>query len=1087
MAYFNRLIAFVKFIFSFFTTFSFRKNSIDNVNCISLPGYLKNIRKAVIVSITFLSISLVTWGQAIGDYGTASAGPNRWDQNGSWVVCVTAGTWTGATAAAAIPNAGTNVWIRAGHTIIVRNSNVCKNIDIAGGVVYRAGNTYTLTVNGNISGSGSMDMSLGTANILNVGGNYTNTGTFTCGDGTVNYNGTTQQVAAVNYYNLTISGGGTKTLQGNVSVNSSGILTFTSGLLELANFNLTINNNAAAAIAGAFSSSSMIATDGTGYLIKNATSAQTLSPIGGGGFYSPATLTGGTSGTLSIRAVSTSTLGPNVLPKYWDVKTSVGGQTFTFIYTYSSSEGNQALSSLNSSNSGTSWVTPSGTTTIGAYSVTVTGTTDITTTSTWWTASVPQTYYSYQNGSWSTATTWTSDPSGTTQVRSTIPGNRDLVEILSGRTVNLPANIATTNLNVTIDESGFLDLSTYQFTGGLSALAGQGTLIISSSPAVFPTPITTNNFVNAGGGTVEYRTNSNLPTQATYNNLSINKIGATVTQTILNLNLNGDLHVKSGTFQINDNTPQRVKLTVNGNVTVDGGAFLTVGTGVTNTTASPIGIATGGTPPFINYFDAQSHRIVLNGNFTNNGTVRLTNLSDPLYNAFPPTTLGATTGFATVYFQGLSDNTLLCAGPTYFYNIVVDKGTDQTYKLILYTSVNYSNFRLLGANTAGCDIVNTTANNPNVKKALWIRNGTLELQGTTVIPSLSEGTNGDGTATPANTYYYIPANGALVLNGVDVVVQTTADNYQEVNAAYGSSAASNASLGISAGAAGSGFSIYGNLEVKNGFFSTKESEGIITTNVASGQFILNNGTVDTKQFLSQAGAASSFEQNGGLFILRGRFQRTPSAYTNATNLATAPINLIRSNDAVLTPASGTFSMSNANNVFTMSGGNMQIYDVCGAASTLAFQVNSSASNMNVTGGTVQFIPTAGTGGTADVTPQLISTTTPLGNVTINRASSATVIQLSTALTVLNDLSLLSGVLSSNNQNISVGGNFTIAGGTTYTPGTNTTILNGTGVQTFTVNLAAPLSLNNLTITKPAGIALNMAGSQTSSWVLPESR
>ena len=46
------------------------------------------------------------------------------------------------------------------------------------------------------------------------------------------------------------------------------------------------------------------------------------------------------------------------------------------------------------------------------------------------------------------------------------------------------------------------------------------------------------------------------------------------------------------------------------------------------------------------------------GDFTNNGTVRFTNLTFPVYNVFPPTVNGPTTGFATVYFRGNTSNTL---------------------------------------------------------------------------------------------------------------------------------------------------------------------------------------------------------------------------------------------------------------------------------------------------------------------------------------------------------------------------------------------------------------------------------------------
>ncbi len=689
------------------------------------------------------------------------------------------------------------------------------------------------------------------------------------------------------------------------------------------------------------------------------------------------------------------------------------------------------------------------------------------------TISASSSYYSYQTGSWNQSSTWTSDPGGTTQVGSTIPGNNDIVEILSGRTVTLPGNVATTTLDVTINGGSALDLSTFQFTAGLKSLSGQGTLKINS--AVFPTPVTTNTFVNAGGGTTEYNAGVNLPSQAVYNNLTINKTGSAIIQTIPTLTLNGDLHVKAGTFQINDNTAQRRTLIVNGNVTVDAGASFTVGKGVTNSTTSPLGI-TGGTAPFINYYDQQSHRIVLNGDFTNNGTVRFTNLTYPVYNAFPPTTAGATSGFATVYFQGASDNKLFCNGTTDFYNLVLDKGIDETFKLTIYSSAStYANLRLFGANVAGGE---GGGMNPNLKKALWIRTGTLVLEGLVVIPSLSEGTNAvEAPVASPNSDYYIPANGALVVNGIDVVVQTTADDYREVNVAYGTTAPSNAAMGISASGTGSSLGLYGKLQMNNGYLTTKESGGIITSSVAPGQFVLNNGTVDTKQFLSATGAAS-FEQNGGLFLLRGRFQRTPSAFTAVSDLTNAPLNTIRANDASLTASVGTFNMNNANNVFIMTGGVMRIYDVCGpTAPSYAFQVNSSASNINVTGGTIEFVPTLGTGGTADAPIHLLSTTTPLGNVVINRASGTSTVQLSTPLTVLNNLTLTSGVLTANNQDVTIGGDALIAIGTTYTPGTNATIFNGFTDQTFTVNLAAALALNKFTIDKPSGTILNFAGSQ----------
>ncbi len=691
-------------------------------------------------------------------------------------------------------------------------------------------------------------------------------------------------------------------------------------------------------------------------------------------------------------------------------------------------------------------------------------------------SSIQKTYYSYQTGSWNTPVTWTLDPSGTTQVGSSIPKDNDIVIILSGRTVNLPTNIATTGLEVNIAGGGFLYLSTWQFTSGLSKLSGQGTLAISSG--IFPTPITTNTFILAGGGTTEYRTTINLPSQPIYNNLTINASGITVTQTI-DLTLNGNLHVKNGTFRVNDNTARRLKLIVNGDVTVDAVANLIVGTGVTNSTTNPLGI-TGGTAPFINYYDQQSHRIVLSGNFTNYGTVRFTNLSYPIFNAFPPTTLGATSGFATVYFQGASNSKLLCAGNTDFYNLVLDKGIDQTFSLTIYTSgSSYANFRLFGANTAGGD---GGGIDPNLKKALWIRTGTLVLEGLTMIPSLTEGNASEGAANP-NSDFYIPTNGALVLNGTDVVVLSTADDYREVNLAYSTTAPNNAAMGITTGGAGCALSLYGKLQLNNGYLSTRESGGIITSSTSPGQFILKNGTVDAKQILGSTGSAS-FEQNGGILALRGRLQRTYSysSVANLVDVSAVTLNNVRATNGI-SGAFGTFNLNNTSNVFAMSGGTIRIYDVCGDGTTSAqqkaFDVLSSTSNINITGGSIEILPVTGSIPATDSPNFLITSASPLGSLIINRTSSTSIIQLNTyPLVLLNNLTLTAGVLNANSLDITVGGNLTIQSGTTYTPGTNTTILNGSSTQTFTVNLAAALSLNKLTIDKAAGSIVNFAGSQT---------
>ena len=503
-------------------------------------------------------------------------------------------------------------------------------------------------------------------------------------------------------------------------------------------------------------------------------------------------------------------------------------------FNYESPEAGEAPTFISTVKPG-AWGDPTGTSSFGSNSFTTTGNTSITTPGTHsFTAGTVGTYYSYQTGNWNVADTWTRDQYPFSRSRRT--GQRRCGGDTRWPNGNAHRRCGHHGARYHHKPHGYIDMGGYRFTQTIQSFRGLGTLRLSSTN--FPT-VTSNLFVAAGGGTTEYYNSSdfNLPiAQTTYNNLSINVPGGITATQMNNLTLNGDLTVKTGTFRINDNTSARRQLTVHGDVTVNSGASLTVGTGVTNSTTDPYGIG-GGTPPFLNYYDQHSHRVVLYGDLTNNGTVKFTNLDYPVYNAFPSTSLGATTGFATVYFMGATHNTVTCNGTTDFYNLVVDKGIDQSYQLTVY-STNYHYFRLFGANTAGG--FNAGAN-PNLRKALWIRNGSLVLQGLTIIPSLSEGTCGDG-ATP-NSVFYIPANGALVLDGPEVVVLSTADNYQEVNLAYGVAALNDAAMGITQGGCSS-FSILGRLQVNDGYFSTRESGGFITWDWASGQFIINGGTVD---------------------------------------------------------------------------------------------------------------------------------------------------------------------------------------------------------------------------------------------------
>lgn len=908
-----------------------------------------------------------------------------------------------------------------------------------------------------------------TTGTLNITGTITG-GTINSGSGTVNYNNSgNQTIGAYTYYNLTVSNGGTKALAGNTTVN--GTLTLTSGVLTIGNLNLTLSSTNA--IGGSpFSSTNMVETNGSGYLIRNAGAGTPIVfPVGSNGFYSPVSIASvnPTTGTLSVRTVNDASLGSNYLPRYWDIATTTSDKTITATFTYDAAETGVSPTNIWVRPSGGSWQTPTGTQTFPANGFTITGTTNITTTaSTNWTAGLlPDTYFSYQTGPWDQPSTWTSDPGGTTQVGTTVPGTDDVVVILPGRTVTLTDNVATTGLEVNINTGGILDLSTYGFTSGLKALKGTGLLQIAS--AYFPTvPVADNTFVQAGGGTTEYTNTDNftMPSgQATYNNLNINITATKIATQLHDITLNGNLHVKSGIYRINDNTATtRLTLDIAGNVTVNSGAEIAVGQRGFNSTLAAATDA--GTAPFLNYYE-QFHRVVINGNFTNNGTVNFTNLAQPIYDAFPPTT-GATAGAATVYFRGSSNSTMLCNGETDFYNLVLDKGSDQTYTLTIQPSA-YGNFRLFGANTKGATIA---SGNPNLLKALWIRNGTLNLTGAVVIPSLTEG-------TAAGAEYYIPANGALTFNGSSVIVLNTADDAGEVNVAYGVTGTTGVSV--------NGFQnmvVFGKLQMNSGYLSTRESAGLLYSSQAAGQFEINGGTIDAKQFRTYDGTAigAAYRQTGGTFILRGRFVR-PVAYGSITDLNNTSITY---NTRLLngtTGTYGTFNLEFPDNIFSMTGGTIRIHD---ASDTPGQQkivdVGSTLANSSVTGGTIELLPQAGSG-LADAATWLVWCKESMyGNLTLNRGTGCTTeVRVRTnPLTILKNLTITSGEFRTNGQNITIGGNFTVSTSGTFFSN-STTIFNGTRKQTFTIdgtiNNGNP-GLGNIVVNRTAD-TLKLAGTQPS--------
>lgn len=326
-------------------------------------------------------------------------------------------------------------------------------------------------------------------------------------------------------------------------------------------------------------------------------------------------------------------------------------------------------------------------------------------------------YYSYQNGDWANSTTWTSDPTGLTQVGAGIPGASDNVFIINGRSVF--TSISRTISALQINALGVLDLGT---TGAnnLGTVVGTGTLVIQS--VNFPLGDFTS-FVSSVGGTVEYRNvTGTLPAQLTYNNLKIASVGAGNFTSVLanpsnptNYTVNGSLEINSdgaGTvnFVLGSAAVNVINLNIENNITLS--ASSTFSAGVFNAI----------------------HNITLKGNFVNDGTVQFSNGIQYL---------ASSTGAINLKFTGANNSLLTANNVTNLYTLTVDKGLDFTYSVSI-SATNPANFKLFsdadlllmvhGAVKIGNNINLTKINAGGIftipdNTSLWIDGGSMLLNG----------------------------------------------------------------------------------------------------------------------------------------------------------------------------------------------------------------------------------------------------------------------------------------------------------------------------------------------------------------------
>lgn len=972
--------------------------------------------------------------------------------------------------------------IGAGHTVTIPSNltvtlaGIVVNDNSTSGTLLVGNNTNTattLTINGNITvNTGGTFRAGGDGNgvhQLNVTGNITNNNVFNMIGASNDY----VQVSFTGASAQTISGTGTTSFRNvtmgtsssaNVNVNQNisiaGVLSFTNAGLLVVNStsNITMASGATfSTTAGSVSTATKyIQLDGltgaTGALVmtNNGTTAawQITLPIGTTtGGYSPIVMstvtTAPTAGaTLTVKPIYNSSIQGQLRRTFrLVVAGNSAATTFDANFNYNQTIDVSAGDVLNNYtnlwylNSGAgSWTSVGGEappSTLGYFSPTAAqtlanGTYYFTLGSG---TAYPNTWYSYQSGVWSNWENWTLDPSGTTLVNglNLPPQPGDEIVILNGFTITNDVAGQVTS-SATIEGGATLDM--VATTGNtLGTVSGSGILRIKG--VSLPTGTYTS-FVAAGtGGTVEYYDiGGTLPVgQATYNKLLLsNSTGSaivyTMGSTLTTLTVNSDFNItQTGgggtvTWQINDGNNTQRTVSVTGNLTVSSGGQIRVGTG--------------------NEASTNQHNITLNANLTNNGSIKFfdtadTEFSDASYTSGSIYTNGRQGNAATVTMSGVNDAVITANGLTDFYRLIINKGTGQQ-AMVSVNSSDVANFRLFA--TAN---LFSSGTQPNVASncALSIVNGTLQLLGNINIPILIV----NGSAGAPTDVFSIPQNGALWLNSPTVTVTVT------------NNTATNDDQRLQ---------VNGLLRVTSGTLNCGYSRGI--GSYSGGVVFIEGGTVNMWQYRPVLGGSNVFvyKQTGGTVNV--------GTTTNGPNGAQALAGVVD----FVTEQFARFSLPTPTSSFQMSGGVLNV-GTPSANTTLAgaqgIDIQSATSNYDVSGGTVNiYIPT-GTTGAYDFG---INATAPFYNLNVYRNSTATgtyVANIRQALTVLNNLTVISGVagglttLNCQSTNLTVGGNFDLQSntvfntGTTATPsGANTITFNGSGAQSWTHNG----SISNLT-------------------------
>lgn len=409
-----------------------------------------------------------------------------------------------------------------------------------------------------------------------------------------------------------------------------------------------------------------------------------------------------------------------------------------------------------------------------------------------------KTWYSYKDGSWESPLSWSLNataylnPSGLTPSTS-LSSEYDNVVVQNGHTITVSGD-GHSNFSLAVEAGAVLN---FQLSQGHSfgMVSGKGKIILYSE--VWPTG-DFSLFTAPSGGTISYQgsTGFDLTIPRTVNNM---EIATAANQSIVldtDYFLNGNLTIKSGILQFNNDVGAAVTLWVSNDLNVSTGASI-----VTST---------------LNV----RNRLFVRGNLSNNGTMRFTNRTAPIYGS------DATDGITDVYFDYPSRNqTIALFGVSDFYKIIVNKGSDDTYEAFFYAG-EPTYFRLLGrSNQEG----GGTPPNRSILAAFSLQAGTARLGTNISLPFLITSNN-----------YDIDSDARLWLDGGSISNPST----------------SNAIV------------VYGTLQVSSGNLEVRSHEGITiretgTVRIQGGSTLANIIRTSVISGIHRG----AYEQTGGTVVV----------------------------------------------------------------------------------------------------------------------------------------------------------------------------------------------------------------------------